>query len=731
MLTKFSRKRKKLLEIKQVDLLYASIPTVAFATIMNFSIFVYLLWDVSEHDGIIIWSVFNIVALLIRIMLTLLYKHTKDHEHIERSRHLFTFSAMFSAMALGSVAWLMFPEASTAHQNFLYFLVGGMVAGASSTLGARFEIYLIYALFALVPVIIKAYSLGTDVQIAMGIILTSFLFFIIMGVKKVSITIKNALLLEIDNTDLVSSLEEEIKEKDRANAIKSQFLANMSHEIRTPMNAIISMNQMALQTPLSEKQKELLTNVDESSSTLLNIVNDILDISKMEAGKLSLEHVEFELSDVLKKLATFTSLQIIQKDIELIFDIDKDIPNYLMGDPARVEQIILNLLNNAIKFTQEGEVILRMYPIKKDNHHLRLGISISDTGIGIDQESAHELFSDFSQADITATRQYDGTGLGLTITQRLAKLMRGKVYVESVEGQGSTFTIEIELKTQTKPQTTMYDLISTKDLNVLLLIPNANVTKSLDNIFAPLHWNQTLCRDTASLETLMASNTTEFDIAIVDFSFSDEPISLFLSNNHKFFHTIKHCFIFGNLTQKEALSLQPAPKNSISIASFLVKPLIADTFIKKISPFYRVSPPETAVNKLDLAKKKLFSLPKKHLLLVEDNITNLMILQLAFEESPFELTTATNGQKAVDTTLNSEQVFDLILMDIQMPIMNGYDATVNIRTDERYKDVPIVALTANVLQEYQDKAKEVGMNAYITKPIDLESFYFNLYEMLK
>lgn len=534
---------------------------------------------------------------------------------------------------------------------------------------------------------------------------------------------------KIDETQ--KHLKVEIQEKEHAYKVKSMFLANMSHEIRTPMNAIIALTQMAIKTNLSTKQRELLNQVDDSSKSLLYIINDILDYSKIEAGKLQLEEMEFDLLDTLKKLSTLTSIQVATKNLELIFHMNEDVPNLLIGDSVRVEQILLNPINNAIKFTDNGEIYLHISVISKTDSKVKLLFSISDTGIGMTKEQTDNLFQEFSQADISTTRKYGGTGLGLSIAKKLSELMNGSISAISEAGVGSTFNIELEFKYTENSVTPIVNNKEDKIFNALVLSNNIKTINSLDVILRKLKYTTASYLDLNSLQKSIDSKDTKFDILLLDYQFFKDDIKQFIEKNSYFFTAIERKFILCNVLEREEFSSNQKYYN-LDIESFVQKPVIEKSFYE-LSMICQTnySKVEDKIDNAEIAKEELFKLDNRNILIAEDNLTNQLIIKLAFEDSPFTISIANDGAKAVEKTKTTSVPFDLILMDIQMPNMNGYDATIEIRKDEHYKNVPIIALTANVLKEFQDKADEIGMDAYITKPIDLESFYASLYKWLK
>ncbi|CAN2050385.1 two-component system, sensor histidine kinase [Candidatus Magnetomoraceae bacterium gMMP-1] len=416
---------------------------------------------------------------------------------------------------------------------------------------------------------------------------------------KIWVSISARLIKDIDNNilyyegsiiDITERIEKEKAERERkvaeaANKSKSEFLANMSHEIRTPMNAIMGMSHLALQTELTPKQHEYLSTIQSSSQSLLGIINDILDFSKIEAGKMNIESVDFYPDEILNNLYELISITAKEKGLKIILKTGDDVPRSLVGDPLRLGQVLINLSNNAVKFTKTGEILILTEVIKRESNQVKLKFSVQDTGIGLTEEQINKLFNAFTQADTSTTRKYGGTGLGLTICKRLVEMMGGEICVASEPEKGSTFSF-----------TTMFGLHS-------------------------------------------------------------EDLESKISDSNEHIETTDH----------------------------------------------------------------LDNIKGANILLVEDNENNLLVATMLLDEFDMNITIAKNGKEAVQAVESS--TFDLVLMDIQMPVMDGYEATAKIRSNSDFNQLPIIAMTAHAMAGYREKCLKAGMDDYISKPIDPDNLF--------
>ncbi|MFZ2633096.1 MAG: response regulator [Desulfosalsimonadaceae bacterium] len=523
------------------------------------------------------------------------------------------------------------------------------------------------------------------------------------------------------------------REKEAAQAtarVKSEFLANMSHEIRTPMNAIMGLTEVVAKTGLSFNQSGYIEKIRESSKTLLNIINDILDFSKIEAGKLELECVGFNLDAIFDKIAWMFAGPMEKNGPELVFSTSGKIPG-LRGDPLRLEQVLMNLVGNAFKFTKTGEIAVSAELLEETNTAVRMRFTVSDTGIGISKEHTEKLFQAFSQADGSITRQYGGTGLGLAICKSIVEKMGGNIRVESAEGRGSRFIFDAVLGPGPLPEIIGLpgDLMG---LKALVAASNPLARQVITEDLRALGFVVTACGfGEEVIETLknavapVAGQNNAWDVILMDQKMPGmDGIESARKIRRDFPHAKIPVIIMGTAYGREETADAAA---GAGIDAFLVKParpaLLVDAVMAAFHRNHAGTGPEKRPSKAAESEIPL-NIRGIHVLVVDDSETNRQVIRELLEGERIRVTLAHNGRQALSVI--DDAFYDAVLMDIQMPGMDGYETAKRIRQDPRHEQLPIIALTANALEGSREKCLNAGMNDVVTKPIDYHQLYAKL-----
>ena len=533
--------------------------------------------------------------------------------------------------------------------------------------------------------------------------------------------------------NMMQDLDEARGQAEEATKTKSEFLANMSHEIRTPMNAIMGMAHLALKTDLTPKQYDYLKKVDISAKSLLGIINDILDFSKIEAGKMDMESVDFQLEETLDNISTLVGIKTQEKGLELLFKTDPAVPRALIGDPLRLGQILINLSNNAVKFTETGEIVVAAEVVNQDESEVTLKFSVCDTGIGMTTEQAAKLFQPFSQADSSTTRKYGGTGLGLTISKRLAEMMGGKIWVESQSGQGSTFSFTANFglgkkiaKKRFKPSSEL------RGMKVLVVDDNATSRSIFQEMLESFSFDVSVApsgeEGIAELEN--ADSDKPFELVIMDWKMPgmDGLDASDRIKKHKDLNKIPAIILVTAYGREEVMQ----QAEQVGLEGFLLKPINPSMLFDAIMLAFGEVAPETSrvALKHEQEAEALKHIQGACLLLVEDNEINQQVAKEILEGAGLIVTLATNGLEAVNAV--QENDYDAVLMDVQMPVMDGYTATAKIRNlKTEIRNVPIIAMTAHAMAGDEDKSLKAGMNGHVTKPIDPDQLFSALQKWVK
>lgn len=703
---------------KLTEMVYQSGMGGQIAVVVNATIMAYLMQAVAPLSLVLGWLAFAIIQALLRMGLLHLYA-SKSYPNVSDAmwRRWYFLGVCLSGMAWGLAVVLFMPGARIEQQFFIAFVIAGMVAGGASVLAPLLNSYYCYALLQLVPLIILLWTGGTTTHRISGVMAILFGILVMKGAKTYHSTLCEALRLGFEKSDLAQNLDEARIRAESASQVKGAFLANMSHELRTPINGVMGLTELLLQDSVTPTQRDYLQLIRTSSKNLLLLVNDVLDFSKLEAGRLDFETIVFDLREAVTACLRILPARDNQSSVRVQFYLAPNTPVNLLGDPARLSQVLLNLLSNALKFTSNGFVRLDISVVLQMPEKIRLRFCVSDSGIGIAADKLNLIFDPFTQADSSTTRRYGGTGLGLAISCELVERMGGRIYVCSELNAGSTFAFTADFGLAEAPVTS--ELLSPErqyaGYRVLLAMGDSSEADYYQILLASL-----------GVEVLRA--------------YSLDQTRQHLQN----LDNVSLVLVDQRLADKETIAVL-SRHNAAAIVLLVEQWSLADAEFCKQAGLCEYLQTPLSLRDVDallagLVSKPMVELPVSHplvsstvsqcgtpesvkqrILLVEDTEINQTVAKAFLSKLGYEILIANNGADAME--LLTQQAVDLILMDIHMPVMDGFQATRILRNREKAEGLvrtPIIALTADALEGRREQMLAAGMDEYISKPVNFK-----------
>jgi signal transduction histidine kinase/DNA-binding response OmpR family regulator/HPt (histidine-containing phosphotransfer) domain-containing protein len=679
-----------------------------------------LAWPDAPHNLLVGWVAAVSVAALIRGVWLFIGTRRRLNDRVVRNGVRVT--VVLLAIMWGAGGAIVLPIVPFETAALVLVVLAGIIASALTTLAADPLSVRGFMAGITLPVFVSLATSDQSHHVAASVVVALFTIVMILVARRAHLTLVNHLQV----TARLAVSEEAAKQAEavmreardlaeRVARARSAFLANMSHEIRTPMNAVLGFVELILDTELTTEQRRALELVRSSSEALLMILNDILDYSKIEAEHLELEVIPFDVSKVVHATASLLAVRAREKHLELLAEVDADVPRAVRGDPTRLRQVLMNLIGNAIKFTEQGEVVVSVGATQTDGT-VTLSFAVRDTGIGIAPEHIGSVFKEFTQADSTMTRRYGGTGLGLAISQRLVRLMGGELGVKSELGRGSEFAFSVTLPVESTSPARASALAALGGRRMLIVDDNQTNRRILREMLAA----EGIKVDEASTaaEGLAALRKVRYDIAILDVQMPDMDgfqLATAVRGEKKIAKT--------NLLMLTSAGQRGDGERcrELGIRGYLTKPISRSDLLEALGTVLAGSPEETGTPDVVTRHTIAESRATLRVLLAEDNPVNQQVAVAMLVKRGHEVHVSSNGREAVDAV--KERDYDVVLMDIQMPEMDGFEATHAIRALPQGKDLPIIGLTAHALSGERERCLSHGMTEYLAKPFKAHELF--------